>query len=271
VSIEGIVPLAPSLDHPGPMARTVADAAALLACMAAAPAVTSLSSPPAPLGALATGPRPGDRPLEGLRVALTSHATSTSWEDEVADGFDLARAACEALGARIVELPAPCRIDDDDLTVVLLTELWHYHRRFADRADRHRPSIAELVEAGSKAVDAGAYLAAQARRAEGTRAWQAFFADERTPPVIWEPTLPVLPPRRGEGYARGHAGGAGDPLIALTALWGLTGMPVVSLPVSAHVGVSLIGPLGAEAAVVRVGVDLQERALPPPELGWPSG
>ena len=65
--------------------------------------------------------------------------------------------------------------------------------------------------------------------------------------------------------------GVGDPLVALTALWDLIGMPVMSLPVSAHVGVSLIGPLGSEAGVARVGVDLQERALPPPELGWPSG
>ena len=33
--LDGIVPLAPSLDHPGPMARTIADCAALLAGMAA--------------------------------------------------------------------------------------------------------------------------------------------------------------------------------------------------------------------------------------------
>ena len=36
LSLDGIIPLAPSLDHPGPMARTIADCAALLAAMAAA-------------------------------------------------------------------------------------------------------------------------------------------------------------------------------------------------------------------------------------------
>ncbi len=35
--IEGIIPLAPSLDHPGPMARSVADCSALLAAMAGEP------------------------------------------------------------------------------------------------------------------------------------------------------------------------------------------------------------------------------------------
>lgn len=266
LSIEGIVPLAPSLDHPGPMARTVADAAALLACMAGAGAVSPLSPPPAPLGELASGARPGRRPLAGVRVALTSHATGISWEDEVAAGFEQALAACQGLGAELVELPAPLLVEDDHLSAVLLTEAWQYHRRFADRADRYRPSVAEFVEAASTAVDAGAYLAGQARRAEAARAWEAFFVDERID-VVLEPTLPVLPPRRGQGYARGNLAGAGDPLVALTALWDLTGMPVVSLPVGPHVGISLVGRLGAEADVARIAVDLQERALPVPELG----
>ena len=47
-----------------------------------------------------------------------------------------------------------------------------------------------------------------------------------------EPTLPIVPYERGPGYERGHAGGPGDPMIALTALWDMTGMPVASLPVS---------------------------------------
>lgn len=268
LSIDGVVPFAASLDHPGPMARTVADAAALLSCMAEATALTPLSPPPAPLGALALQPRAGSRPLEGTRVALTSHVTSTSWDDVVADGFDRARTACEALGAQVVELPEPHRFDDDDLMAVLLPEIWHYHRRFAAVAERYRPSVAELVEAASKAVEVGAYLSAQARRAEGTTAWQGFFSDHDVD-VVLEPTMPVLPPRRGHGYARRQGTGSGDSLRAFTALWDLTGMPVVSLPVTEHVGVSLAGPLGAEAAVVRIAVDLQERALPAPELAWP--
>ena len=49
LSLQGIVPLAPTLDHPGPMARTIADCAALLAGMAAGGSpVNPTVPPPAP-------------------------------------------------------------------------------------------------------------------------------------------------------------------------------------------------------------------------------
>ncbi len=52
-------------------------------------------------------------------------------------------------------------------------------------------------------------------------------------------------------------------MIALTALWDMTGMPVVTLPVEWNVAVSLIAPRGKEAALTQIGIDLQEKALPP--------
>ena len=62
----GVIPLAPTLDHAGPMARTIADCSALLAAMAAdGPEVSPLLPPPAPLAGLAVAPRAGPRPLEG--------------------------------------------------------------------------------------------------------------------------------------------------------------------------------------------------------------
>ncbi|MGH9299431.1 MAG: hypothetical protein ACRDZT_05895, partial [Acidimicrobiales bacterium] len=76
-----------------------------------------------------------------------------------------------------------------------------------------------------------------------------------------EPTLPITPYGRGPGYEPGHAGGAGDPMIALTALWDMTGMPVVSIPVTWGAGVSLVGPRGGEASLLQVALDLQCHAL----------
>src|SRR5204862_8256183 len=59
----GIVPLASSLDHPGPMARTVADCSALLAAMAEeGPETSALMPPPAPMGELPLAARSGSRP-----------------------------------------------------------------------------------------------------------------------------------------------------------------------------------------------------------------
>jgi Asp-tRNA(Asn)/Glu-tRNA(Gln) amidotransferase A subunit family amidase len=58
-------------------------------------------------------------------------------------------------------------------------------------------------------------------------------------------------------------------MIAFTALWDMTGMPVAALPVTWDTSVSLIAPRGREAALVQAAIDLQERALGVPE--WAPG
>jgi aspartyl-tRNA(Asn)/glutamyl-tRNA(Gln) amidotransferase subunit A len=269
IQVDGIVPLAPSLDHPGPMARTIADCAALFAGMAAGgPAVTPLMPPPAPIDSVALRARLGGRPLAGMTIALTDRTHGLTMDAAVGRGLEEATQTCERLGARIVELPAPWTFEWDDLSRVLLTEVWAYHRQFADRHDIYRPAIAEFVEAAADFTDANEYLAAQARRAEGTAIWEEWFVQNEVD-VVLEPTLPILPYERGAGYERGHAGGAGDPLIDLTALWGMTGMPVAALPVSWNVGISMIAPRGQEAPLIQAAIDLQEHALGIP--GDPGG
>jgi aspartyl-tRNA(Asn)/glutamyl-tRNA(Gln) amidotransferase subunit A len=264
LSLEGIIPLGPTLDHPGPMARTIADCAALLTAMAAGgPPVDPTVPPPAALGELARGPSSGRRPLEGITIALTDRTDHTPLDAEVAAALDTARRACEQLGARVVSAPAPWRQDWDDLSCLLLTDVWAYHAQHADRAQLYRPAIAEFVEASQNFTSPAAYFAAQARRAAGTAAWERWFAEGGIDLVL-EPTLPIVPYGRGPGYDRGHAGGPGDPMIALTALWDLTGMPVAALPVTWEAGISLVAPRGQEVKLVSAAIDLQESALPAP-------
>ena len=261
VSLHGIVPLAPSLDHPGPMARTVADCAAMLEAMAdGTAAVTPLMPPPAALGRLPLTPTADPSPLDGVTVALTERARQIPMNEAVARGYEQAVRECERLGARILDIAAPSPLDWDDLSCILLSEVWAYHRDHADRHGDYREQVAEFVEVAPNFTDAQAYVAAQARRAEGTKRWEGWFA-EHAVDVLLEPTLPVLPLERGPGYDRGHPAGPGDPLIAFTALWDMTGMPVVSLPVSWSVGISLVAPRGREAGLIRVAIDLQEHAL----------
>jgi aspartyl-tRNA(Asn)/glutamyl-tRNA(Gln) amidotransferase subunit A len=247
ISLDGIVPLAASLDHPGPMARTVADCAAVLEAMAQ-------------MGPLPLKPRSGPSPLDGVTVALTDRVTQNQMEDEVTRGYEQAITACERLGARVVEIPAPARLDWDDLSAVLMTEVWAYHRAHADRHDSYREQVAEFIEAASHFTDDEAYAAAQTRRSGLTEIWERWFAEHEIDAVL-EPTLPVLPLERGPGYERGHPAGPGDPLIAFTALWDMTGMPVVALPVTWSVGMSLAAPRGSEARLTQIAIDLQEHAL----------
>ncbi len=109
-------------------------------------------------------------------------------------------------------------------------------------------------------TDAQVYIGAQERRAHAARCWEDWFREHGVDLVL-EPTLPIVPYERGPGYERGRAGGAGDPMIAFTAMWDMTGMPVASLPVSWEAGVSLIAPRGREAPLVQAAIDLQEHAL----------
>lgn len=250
IPLDGVVPLASSLDHPGPMARTVADCAALL---------TALGNDDAlPLAA-----RAGTSPLDGVTVALTDHLEKIPMNEEVARGFDEAVRACERLGARVVHKQAPWELDWDDLSLVLMTEVWRYHRTHAHRHDRYREQVAEFVEAARNFTDEQAYRSAQERRAAGAAEWEDWFTREGVD-VLIEPTLPILPLERGPGYVRGHPAGPGDPLIAFTAMWDMTGMPVASLPVTWSVGVSLVAPRAREAPLVQAAIDLQEHALGTP-------
>ncbi|MFL5865023.1 MAG: amidase [Solirubrobacteraceae bacterium] len=269
--LDGIIPLAPTLDHPGPMARTIADCAAVLGAMAAgSPPVNPTVPPPAPLDELPVSPSGGSRPLAGLTVALSDRPEHVPMDAHVAAALDTARRACEQLGARVVAAPAPWQQDWDDLSRLLLTDVWAYHVQHAGRADLYRPAIAEFVEAAQNFTDAAAYLAAQERRAAGTAAWEQGFADDGVD-LLLEPTLPIVPYGRGPGYERGHAGGPGDPMIALTALWDLTGMPVASLPVTWEAGISLVAPRGREVALVAAAINVQESALPAPRWTPSSG
>jgi aspartyl-tRNA(Asn)/glutamyl-tRNA(Gln) amidotransferase subunit A len=255
IPMGGVVPLAPTLDHAGPMARSVADCAALLSGMAGG----ELELP--------TSARPGERPLAGVTVAVTDRTERVTIEAPVAAAFEEAQRACEALGAQVRSLPAPWQEDEADLGMILMTEAWDYHAGHQARHDRYRPSIAEFVEIAAAITSPEAYRAAQARRAEGAELWERWF-DENGVDLVLEPTLPIVPYGRGPGYERGHTAGPGDPMIALTALWDLTRMPVAALPVTWETGVSLIAPRGHEAQAAQVAIDLQEHRLPAPV--WPG-
>jgi Asp-tRNA(Asn)/Glu-tRNA(Gln) amidotransferase A subunit family amidase len=252
--------VAVSLDHAGPMARTVADCAALLQTMGAG----------AWLPRLATHARSGRQPLKGLRVALTNRPSGFNFDPDGVQAVNLAAKALELLGAAVVQVPAPpaASVAEAGYAALFSTDLWAYHQRFASRAALYHPAIAELIRGA--AADAGrGYATAQTDRARTTATWAEWFRT-RGVNLILEATSPVVAPVRGAGYTTGYPQLAG--LVPLDALWDATGFPVVSLPVGLGatsglpVGVSLIGPPRTEDVLIRTAVDLQERALQPPSI-----
>jgi aspartyl-tRNA(Asn)/glutamyl-tRNA(Gln) amidotransferase subunit A len=264
VPLDGIVPVASSFDHAGPMARSVADCAVLLQAMAGRG-----------LERLATQPRRGSSPLAGLVVAVTDRLSGTRFGAEVAAGFEGALLALGRLGATVVSRPAPpqATLADSQYGGTFSVDLWAFHQRYADRASLYRPPIAELVRTAAAEAPTVDYAAAREARLRVTAAWTAWFGAQGVH-MIAEPTAPFLPPVR-VGYGADY-GMAGE-LLRSAPLWNATGFPVVALPaglwgpVALPVGLSLIGPPGADAALVRAAVDLQERALPAPGIAGLRG
>ena len=196
LSLRGVVPLATSLDHAGPMARSLEDCALLLAGMAG----PDLGRPVSALvsGAPASLPqrRAGAQPLAGVRLALSPPAAAATLDDDVADGFGAALATLQALGAAIAEPPpppVPLAIGDDFLEV-LNVELLLFHRRFDGRRDGYRPSLREWIDgAEARNPSAERYVEAQRGRRETTAGFAQWLADERIDALI-EPTVPCVAP-----------------------------------------------------------------------------
>jgi aspartyl-tRNA(Asn)/glutamyl-tRNA(Gln) amidotransferase subunit A len=263
VPLGGIVPLGTTLDHAGPMARTLEDCAALLTVLAGPESGrpwTALARP-APDSA-------GSSPLQGRRVAVSPRIGLVDLDPDVADGFDHALETLRRLGASIVEVPAPAAPLDlgDDFLDVVTAELLAYHRRFDGRRELYRPALREWVETGERrALSAEAYVDAQSRRRALTATWADWLAAERIFALV-EPTVPVVAPLRGDGYDRA---GSDFALISLTHYWDWTGFPVVALPSGLGarsglpVGVSLIGPAATDWDLLAAGESLQD------ELGVP--
>ena len=240
VSMRGIVPLAWTFDHPGPMTRTVADSELLLAGMSGVAAPASR------------------RPLR--RYAVSPRISVL--EPDVADGFDRALAALP--GERVEPPPPEARLDVlADFFDLVLTEMLVYHRRFDDRRDGYRPSNrGRLEHAERRAMTAEEYIALQVGRTEDTNAWCDWLAEHRIDAIV-EPTIPIVAPLRGSGYDEVF-GDVED--LSLTHYWDWTGFPVVaSRPASGGdsglpVSVSLDRRSGLGLGPARLGCGAPGRA-----------
>jgi aspartyl-tRNA(Asn)/glutamyl-tRNA(Gln) amidotransferase subunit A len=161
ISTHGILPLSPSLDTPGPMARTVRDAALLY----------EILQGPDPLDPLTRGRQPADpmptleRGVRGLRLARLPTEERSGVAAEVLHAYDRSLAVLAALGAEIVDVALPFRlVDFVSMTSIMQAEAYFLHGHIAedpgltlDEAVRRRL----LVGAGLSAYD---YLATLRRR-----------------------------------------------------------------------------------------------------------
>jgi aspartyl-tRNA(Asn)/glutamyl-tRNA(Gln) amidotransferase subunit A len=270
-SRHGHLSLSWSCDHVGPMTRRMADAAVLLQVMAGPDAAdpTSLQAPVPQYPT--TAPSDG---LAGVRIGLLDRHY---WEGIDAEVERVCRdgvARLAALGAEIVDVPAPASTDEvlgrgpnpygafvlskDAIEVrIILPEATSFHRHLvADRPHRYSPEILGLLEFG-ESISAADYLDAQRLRSVWVRQWRELFAGHRLDAVA-SPAIPTEPT-----YQTPSQSFVFGPSFRLTKGFNLNGCPSVSVPVGLDnrgypVGLQLAAPHLTEPRLLSIAIALDE-------------
>ena len=248
VSVRDVMPLAPSMDCVGPLARSVGDLALMFEVLVGAPTAPAWAA-----GALA------DRPsLQGVRIGIPQGLDRETLDAEVAASLAESRADLEALGARFLTIAMP---DFDTLCdlagIVSMYEAAETHAEdFAARPEDYGPQVRSRL-AKAQEIAPEDYARALKARPEMLKIMATAF---EACDVVHMPALGVTPPRADTVDVDG-----GPALVALIA--SLTrfcrpisylGLPALAQPTGfTHAGLPLsmqwVAPPMAEAALFAVG------------------
>jgi aspartyl-tRNA(Asn)/glutamyl-tRNA(Gln) amidotransferase subunit A len=259
VSRAGVLPLAWSMDHAGPMTRSARDCALMLSVIAGYdPADPTTSVLPVPdYGAALTGD------VKGLRVGLLrAHFTDPAAAD--------VRAAVEASAKQLEQAGAV--VDEVNLTQVMhvatgsaaivASEALAYHAPWMrSRPQDYQPDVRERLRLGAF-VNGAHYVRAQQIRALVTREVDEALARRD---VLLAPATPLVAPVLGEREAA-LGDGPSDVRAALlrcTRPFNFSGHPACAAPCGFNagglpIGLQIVGRPFDEATVLRV-VDAYQR------------
>ncbi len=248
----GCVPLAFSLDHVGPLARSARDCALVLGvCAGPDPRDPDAVDLPVPDFA----PR-GDGSLEGLRVGVerASHLGVLEGEDPAVEpAFEAAVAELTSLGATVVDVTLPYMAEMRTvLTITCAAESLAFHRNdFRDRAPEYARTNRSIFGLG--ALFSGAdYVQAQRVRRAAQRAVAELFA---AVDVIVAPAATRVAP----AYDAMLVGDVGDAVRGVhTLYWNAVGNPALVVPMGFNadglpLSLQVAGRPFEEATVVRMG------------------
>jgi aspartyl-tRNA(Asn)/glutamyl-tRNA(Gln) amidotransferase subunit A len=246
VSTRGIIPLSWTLDHVGPMARTVSDTALILQAIAHYDMhdVYCQKFPPVYYpSALA-------EPVSGLRLATPREF----WEDVEPEITKAVDAAVNLLGG-ITTGVREISISTDSERTVVRCEPWVYHQRHLPAQEKeYDPETFRRIRSGSD-VSAAAYIEKYRELLHQRREILHVFEEAD---LLLTPTCPVLPSSFAEleqqpGELRSRE------LIMLrnTRPWNVYGLPAISIPCGFSesglpIGLQIIGAPGMEGMVMSL-------------------
>jgi aspartyl-tRNA(Asn)/glutamyl-tRNA(Gln) amidotransferase subunit A len=227
VSRDGIVPHSWSLDHAGPLTRTVADTALMMNVMAGYDAVDPACQD-RPVPDYSVGLR---KSIKGLRVGVCRNHFFESNQPEVESAVEKAISDFSAMGASIHEFSIPrLRYGLAAIYVIELASSTAYHDSSlrAGRVASYTNDVRSLVEMG-RLVSAPDYLKAEQLRALLMEDFRKAFENVD---VIVGPTMPITAWKSDQLEVQ-----VGDhEESVLTASWrftfpyNLTGLPAISIP-----------------------------------------
>jgi aspartyl-tRNA(Asn)/glutamyl-tRNA(Gln) amidotransferase subunit A len=236
----GVFPCAWSMDHAGPIARTVADAALAFSVMA------GVALPAAPSG------------LEGIVVGVPDRYFTAAATLDTTTALDRVLAWIRNAGGRVIDLSLPPGFEAgiDAGVVTMYAEMAAVHReRYRDERARYSWKLACLLDAGL-AVSAADYLRAQQIRRIATAELSAAL---ESIDCLVTPSTPAPAPV--------GLGATGDWSYNLP--FSATGHPALTVPVglsadSLPIGVQLVARHHGETRLFRVGAAIEAAASMPP-------
>lgn len=220
VSLRGVIPLAWTLDHAGPLARTVGDLALTLSAIAG-PDPLDPSSSDVPIEDYASEIEEG---AIGVRVVIPTNHFFDDIDPEVDAAVREAARVLTSLGATVTEMALPrAELVTPTQRTILLTDAAAYHREhLRERAADIGADVLTRLRTGQTFTGMD-YAQARRDRDELRREWLALLREHD---IILSPTTPIAaPPRDGQ-----DAVASAQRLTANTAPFNLTGLPAISIP-----------------------------------------
>jgi len=248
------LPLSWSLDHVGPMTRTVEDAAIVLQAIAGHDrndGSTVDESVPDYVRSLEAGVR-------GLRIGMPRQFFFENVDTGVEAAVRSAVAILEEIGAEVRDVDAPLIGDiPGGVTAIMLPEALAYHQKWmAERPDDYGDDVRYRLELGSTYL-AVHYVQAQRLRQKAVQSWgDDVFG---TVDLIASPATPITAPLIEHAGGSTYAGGALQvtfSLIRFTNPFNFLGVPAISVPCGftsggLPIGLQLASRWWDEATVLR--------------------
>src|SRR5262245_13104904 len=245
VSVRGAIPLSWSLDHVGPIARTVLDAAVLLQAVAGydEQEVTSVNMPVPDYVAVIK------RDASSLRVGVPREYFFAALHPDVESVVTEALSIVSRLTARVQDFVVA--VNPDVNTNVMPAEAYAFHAsRMAQHPEMFKPAVLGRLRQG-EAVSVTSYIKRRRELDYASRAAARLFTQVD---LLVAPTVPVLPVLIADAkddevsvaqFARNARPFNTYGLPALTVPCGFSknGLPI---------GLQIVGPPWGEAAVLRL-------------------